>query len=161
MPKLKKKEDRLILLNRMLGSGWITHKDIEYTIEETLLEKVNIKTIQNDFNEIRQKAYNDGQEDPIERRKAGGVMQFRYRDKHFSYIEPLINDSHLVHLKEAIHALKKYDGLELAENLQSVTHYLYRKYYDEEFEAADYFQPQRQQGYIGSQYMLDLSLIHI
>ena len=151
MPKIKKTADRLRLLDRMLRSGNFTKVQMLDRIEDELQEVISEKTLQTDLNELRSGA----DEDPIKMERIGGFMHYTYHDNYYSYFEPLLKVEQMNTLYNAISALKRYKGLELAEELKGVAEHIENRYLHNIEPYGLFFQPEVIE-YSGEKHLKDL-----
>ena len=151
MPKLKKTQARLKLLDRLLRSGWYTKDQMRYRIFEELDESISERTLQTDLEELRAAA----ESDPIGKKRMAGIMWYSYKTKGHSYFDPLFSVAQMNTMYNAIAALKRYRGLELSADLKQIAEQIENKYLPEIEPYGEYFQPEIIE-YSGEHFLKDL-----
>ncbi len=155
MPKQKKVNNRLELLNRCLRSRWYSYDELILLVREELLENITIRTLQNDFNELRSASVEENY-DPLETRIMNRIKEFRYKDKNYSYFDPLVDERQMLILQEVVAILNKHKGIELADEVIEIITHLQKKNFEKLEVNSAYFQPAYFDGYTGHEFLLDM-----
>ena len=146
MPYIEKRDERLRYLDMCLHSYWHSQNEL---LEKYKAKGWNVsqKTLQTDLKDLGL------DDDYIESKYDGRTKKFRYKDRDYTHFDPLISNSEILLMKEAISLLKRND--EIASRLTILTEKLSRHLVDSIPISGDYFQPALIE-YSGEKYLLDI-----